>query len=707
MSHIPWWSAQQEKPNPRFWEFWRRQTTAKAPLRVEFKVSSPSPTKALNVASPLPASVRSVPCDSPIPRAALSVGLEPVSERVGQSTPQPVDDWSITSGDALDRLQGPALAERLRALLSVPLESLLPGPSATLDWPGELLPFQLDGVGALLTSDRILLADDMGLGKTVQAIAAIRILTHQRTVESVLIAAPAAIVQQWQREYRRWAPELRTLIIRGPAHDRAWQWNAEVHAAIVSYDTLRSDLGTGAMSAPGRKLWDVVVLDEAQRIKNDDTATSILVKRLRRKRSWAMTGTPLENKIEDLVSILEFVDHVEGSERVLHAPGETLLKRHQELQLRRRRMDVLEELPAKQIIEINLSLGPGQQATYRRAEEEGIVQLRKRGAAVRVRHVLELITRLKQICNFDSRTGESAKMSDISERLEILTEQGHRGLVFSQYTDDVFGVAAIARALQAYNPLTYTGRMSSAGREQVIQDFKTNIAHKALVLSVRAGGLGLNLQEASYVFHLDRWWNPAVERQAEDRTHRMGQTVPVTVFKYVCEGTIEERIRNLLADKQKIYDEVVDDVSFDIGSRLSESELFGFFGLDAPRRSTDRRRARPTGLELEDRCAKLLSSRGWSVERTPRSRDGGIDLIASRTDEVGIEQKLYVQCKDHARPVGVDVVRELVGVLPADRRVRPVLAAPMGVTAGAALEADQRGVRIWDAAVLEALELGE
>lgn len=707
MSHIPWWSAQQDKPNPRFWEFWRRQTTAETPFRVEFKVSNPPPTKALNVANPLPASVRSVLCESPIPREASIVGLEPVPERAGQSTRQPVDDWSIASGDALDRPQGPALAERLRALLAVPLESLLPGSSATLEWPGELLPFQLDGVRVLLTSDRILLADDMGLGKTVQAIAAIRILTHQRMIESVLIATPAAIVQQWQREYRRWAPELRTLIIRGPAHDRAWQWNAEVHAAIVSYDTLRSDLGTGAMSAPGRKLWDLVVLDEAQRIKNDDTATSILVKRLGRKRSWAMTGTPLENKIEDLVSILEFVDHVEGSERVVHAPGETLLKRHQDLQLRRRKMDVLKELPAKQIIEINLSLGAGQRATYRRAEEEGIVQLRKRGAAVRVQHVLELITRLKQICNFDSRTGESAKISNISERLEILTEQGHRALVFSQYTDDVFGVAAIARVLQAYNPVTYTGGMSGAGREQVIEDFKTNIAHKVLVLSVRAGGLGLNLQEASYVFHLDRWWNPAVEHQAEDRTHRMGQTVPVTVFKYVCEGTIEERIRNLLAEKQKLYDEVVDDVSFDISSRLSESDLFGLFGLQSPRRSAAKRQTKPTGLELEARCARLLSARGWLVERTPRSRDGGVDLIVSRIDEVGIEQKLYVQCKDWARPVGVDVVRELVGVLPADRGVRPVLAAPMGVTSDAAHEATQRGVRIWDAAMLAALESGD
>ncbi len=593
MRRAGWWRATTEEARPRFWWFWRRQARAEAPARVALVTTTSPLAKALRIAGAPLVGVRSLPSDSPTPDAASSVDLELVTER----TAQPGRRSSRNGPSALDgsaagapaKPDGPKLAERLRAVLAVPLESLLPGPAATLDWPGELMPFQLDGVRALIASERILLADDMGLGKTIQAIAAIRILLVQRAIASVLIVVPAAIVWQWQREYRRWAPELRTIIVHGPAHDRAWQWNAHVHVTIVSYDTLRADLTTGAMSAPGRKQWDLVVLDEAQRIKNKDTATSYLLKRLHRRRSWALTGTPLENNLEDLVSILEFVDHTAESSRTSRMPTVSLLRRHRELQLRRRKADVLEQLPPKQIIEIYTILGPGQRAAYQRAEEEGIVQLREKGASVRVQHVLELITRLKQICNFDPQTGESAKMSNIRERLTALAEQGHRALLFSQYTDDTFGVGSAARALEEHRPLTYTGAMSSADRDEAISTFKSNASHGVLILSVRAGGVGLNLQAASYVFHLDRWWNPAVERQAEDRTHRMGQVMPVTVFKYVCEGTIEERIRDILHEKQKLYDEVIDDVSFDLASRLTEHELFGLFGLQAPRRSPKHR----------------------------------------------------------------------------------------------------------------------
>ncbi|MGH2467678.1 MAG: restriction endonuclease, partial [Candidatus Limnocylindrales bacterium] len=315
------------------------------------------------------------------------------------------------------------------------------------------------------------------------------------------------------------------------------------------------------------------------------------------------------------------------------------------------------------------------------------------------------ILRLKQICNFDPSSGESAKLADVSERLAILSDEGHRALLFSQFTDETFGVAAIARELEAFRPLTFTGDMSGPARDETIRKFKESPQHRALILSLKAGGVGLNLQEASYVFHVDRWWNPAVERQAEDRSHRMGQLVPVTVFKYTCEGTIEERIRTILAGKQQLFDEVIDDVSLDVASRLTSEELFGLFGLAV--RAPQRPRSdafRPTGLELEDRCAQVLSTRGWHVERTPLSRDGGVDLIATRVDEVGIESEIWVQCKDHARPVGVEVVRELVGVLPVGRPVQAVLAARSGVTADARALADRRSVRIWDESALLALE---
>ena len=193
--------------------------------------------------------------------------------------------------------------------------------------------------------------------------------------------------------------------------------------------------------------------------------------------------------------------------------------------------------------------------------------------------MLELITRLKQICNADPRTGSSSKLDDIRDRLRELTAQGHKALIFSQYVNDISGVAAAARYLREFNPLVLTGDTPLEERSSLLNRFKARDEHKAIVISLRAGGLGLNLQEASYVFHLDRWWNPAVERQAEDRSHRLGQKVKVNVIKYSCVDTIEERIDRILEKKQELFDKVVDDVSLDLSARLSREEMLELFGL--------------------------------------------------------------------------------------------------------------------------------
>ena len=443
------------------------------------------------------------------------------------------------------------------------------------------MPFQKEGVRALVNSERMLLADDMGLGKTLQAIAAVRVLCAQRVIDAVLVVAPASLLDQWRRELEKWAPELRAIIVRGPIADRAWQWQAEVHVTLVSYETLRSDFG-GSIRAPvRRKVWDVAIADEAQRIKNRN-ATSDALKGLPRRRSWALTGTPLENDEEELASILEFVDHTGLTSSRHYRPGVELLRRHGQLQLRRKKGDVLDDLPPKQVTKVFIPLQAGQKESYDRAERDGIVYLKSLGANVRVQHVLELITRLKQICNADPETGQSSKLRDIRERLGQLVAQGHRALVFSQYTSPTFGLAAAAGYLEAFNPLTLTGDVAQSQRASIIERFKTTDTHKALLLSLRVGGVGLNLQEASYVFHLDRWWNPAVEHQAEDRSHRFGQTAKVNVIKYACTGTIEERIDAILKRKQDLFDQLIDDVSFNLSARLSNEEIFGLFGLDPP-----------------------------------------------------------------------------------------------------------------------------
>ena len=475
--------------------------------------------------------------------------------------------------------RGLTLAERLWRALAAPLKDARPGWSVRLEWVGDLMPFQMEGVNALVSSERLLLADDMGLGKTLQTIAAARILKAQRKIASCLVVAPSSLLDQWRREIEKWAPELSAIIIRGSVSDRATWWKARRDVTLVGYETLRSDF-----DGPARqRTWDVVVADEAQRIKNRND-TSAALKGLPRRRSWALTGTPIENHEEELASILEFVDYDPGEGSKRYAPGPELMRRHEELQLRRKKSDVLHDLPDKLVSMTPIELGDRQRKSYDKAEEEGRVYLRSLGAEVQVRHILELITRLKQICNADPETGESSKLDDIRDRVELLSAQGHKALVFSQYVTREAGVEAVVNRLREFAPLAITGATPQEERTPIIERFKSRGEHKALVLSLRVGGLGLNLQEASYVFHLDRWWNPAVERQAEDRSHRIGQTVKVNVIKYSCVGTIEERIDRILERKQGLFDQLIDDVSLDLSAQLNREEMFGLFGLEPPPR---------------------------------------------------------------------------------------------------------------------------
>lgn len=525
--------------------------------------------------------------------------LEPLDRAAGaleilDSDPA-LHEWSGSSGVAiavdlstdpsgLPRARGtgaalrgaPPLAQRLRELLAAPSKVQIQ--DVELDWPGGLLPFQLDGVRALVASRRLLLADDMGLGKTLQAIAAVRVLLKGRAVRDALIVAPASLLEQWRREIRKWAPEVRTMIVRGPAPERSWRWSAEADVLLASYDTLRAEFDRDPRSQAWRRTWGIVIADEAQRIKNRNQ-TSGALKHLRRERSWALTGTPLENRADDLASIMEFVDHDSSCEPRRFWPGKELAARHRQLQLRRKKIDVLQELPPKQTIKVSVQLHPDQHRSYSRAEEEGIVFLEGLGREIRVHHLIALLTRLKQICNADPESGRSAKLDDIETRLDELTAQGHKALLFSQYVDNRFGVSAIVRRLARFNPISITGMNPQEERLEVIDRFKREDSHRVLVLSLRVGGLGLNLQEASYVFYMDRWWNPAAERQSEDRSHRIGQSAKVNVFKYACVGTIEERIDEILESKQRLFDEAVDDVSMDLRSGLAKRDLFGLFGL--------------------------------------------------------------------------------------------------------------------------------
>lgn len=455
-----------------------------------------------------------------------------------------------------------------------------------LEWAKKPFPYQIEGIELLISREALLLADDMGLGKTIQTVSAIRILVYQKHLKQVLIVVPSGLVSQWRQEIHLIAPELRLSTVYGPAEDRAYQWRTPTEIYLTGYETLREDFTANPQSPP-RRIWDLVVLDEAQKIKNKETEISQKCKALLRRRAWALTGTPLENRVEELTSILEFTRPLKPGEKPTHiVPGARMRELQRNLQLRRKKSEVLLQLPPKTISTILLPLNPKQRETYDRAEKEGILQLEEQKEHLTISNVLELIMRLKQICNFCPVSRESVKMDDVQERIAALVAEGHRAIIFSQFVDSRFGATAISRRLRGFEPLVFTGSLNMREKDTLVRKFKTDPSRRVMILSLRAGGQGLNLQDASYVFHFDRWWNPALEHHAEDRSHRQGQTLPVHVYRYTCENTIEERIENILVQKQRLFDDLVDDVTIDLRMRLSEEELFGLFGLAPPSRGT-------------------------------------------------------------------------------------------------------------------------
>ncbi|MBN1589360.1 MAG: DEAD/DEAH box helicase [Pirellulales bacterium] len=485
---------------------------------------------------------------------------------------------SALTGGLLTRIRPPKdvikLEDRLNYLLQPPLEALLA--ERSLRFCFEPFHYQYEGIAFLYPRHAAILADEMGLGKTMQAITAIRLLVHRGEVRRVLLVCPKPLVTNWQREFDAWAPEIPASVVEGDQTKRHWQWLLpDVPVTIANYELLRRDrsLLTGADSA---LTFDLVVLDEAQRIKNRRSATSQAVCSLRSRRRWAMTGTPVENSPEDLVGIFDFLlpgclSSDMRPRRMGRAVSDHILRRTKE--------EVLTDLPPKLFRDAEMELSPEQQAAYQLAEGDGVVHLNDLGSQITIQHVFELILRLKQICNFDPATGTSSKLERLEADLEEVAHSGRKAIVFSQW---VKTIEQLRGPLARFGPLEYHGRVPSKQRDAVIRQFGEDRDSHVLLISYGAGSVGLNLQFASYVFLFDRWWNPAVEDQAINRVHRIGSAGPVTVTRFLALGTIEERINRILEEKRELFDTIFCDTRPHRRQSLSQEEIFGLFDLKGP-----------------------------------------------------------------------------------------------------------------------------
>ena len=495
----------------------------------------------------------------PVKLPTLPDGVAPAKPRI---RPKPTADTVL-------------FKDRLLYLLQPPLDGLFDG--RQLEVPVEPFPYQLEGIAFLMPRHHALLADEMGLGKTAQAILTLRLLFHQGEVRRGLVVCPKPLVHNWARELKQWAPDVPFEVLEGDAEHRRTAWLvSNCPLKLVNYEALTRDAD---LATDARVFFDVVVLDEAQRIKNRESKTAQVVRSLHRSRSWALTGTPIENHPDDLVNIFSFVDPG-------RIPPETPPKRLTTLTadciLRRTKDDVQSDMPPKTVRDLEVELTAAQRQAYVRAENDGVIHLNELGQTLTVSHVFQLVMRLKQICNFDPLTGESAKLEQLLTDMEEVADSGRKALVFSQWVEPL---QVLATALAPYNPLQYHGKIPQPQRTPVLDRFRDDPDCHVLLMSYGTGSVGLNLQFTNYVFLFDRWWNPAVEDQAINRAHRLGQRHPVTVTRFVVGDTIEQRIADILEAKRKVFNDLLAQADKPAALGLSEDEIFGLFDIQARPRS--------------------------------------------------------------------------------------------------------------------------
>ncbi len=484
---------------------------------------------------------------------------------------------------------------------------------------GALRPYQKTGVHWLRFLTRLglgaCLADDMGLGKTVQVIA---LLLHQKqeaeeTGKPSLLVVPASLIANWKAEIERFAPSLTTLIAHPSEGVTEASDVAQACDLIITTYTMLTRL-----EWLHSRDWRFVILDEAQAIRNAGTRQSRAVKELRAEGRIALTGTPVENRLSDLWSLFDFLNPgLLGSAKAFgrlakqmsqesakpneprtgspgsanpYAPLRTLVRPYI---LRRLKTDksVIADLPEKSEVNAWCGLSRRQAALYEQAVRElaaavdGADGIQRRGI------VLASLMRLKQICNHPSQwTGdnsyaeeESGKFARLKEICEELAERQEKALVFTQFREVTAPLADFLARIFGRPGLTLHGQTAVGKRRELVEAFQRDHGPPFFVLSLKAGGTGLNLTAASHVIHFDRWWNPAVENQATDRAFRIGQKRNVLVHKFICRGTVEEKIDALIAEKTALARNLLDGGGEALLTEMSNADLLRFVALDVNR----------------------------------------------------------------------------------------------------------------------------
>ncbi|MDQ2816759.1 MAG: DEAD/DEAH box helicase [Candidatus Eremiobacteraeota bacterium] len=443
-----------------------------------------------------------------------------------------------------------------------------------------LRPYQRKGLDFLSYLGRYnfggILADDMGLGKTLQVLSYIERERTRRGGAPNLIVCPTSVTHTWLNEAARFTPEMKvTLLSAGSGRDAIYKCASEYDLLVTSYALARRD--AESLSKLGFR---TVVLDEAQQIKNPQAKISQVIKSLEAEQRLALTGTPIENSVLDLWSIVDYVmPGLLGNERHFRTTFETpimrdgdvekqqrLAKRVQPFMIRRLKTQVAADLPSRTEQTIECEMTAAQKKAYReivlRARRDILREVDERGLGRAQISILAALTKLRQICCHPGLVGDhwredqeaSGKFQAFLELVDSVVDSGHRLLVFSSFTE-MLGIMREAFDARGRGYAYLDG--ATKHRHKVLEDFKREDGPPIFLMSLKAGGVGLTVTEADYVILYDPWWNPAVERQAIDRTHRIGQTKPVTAYRLVTLGSVEEKIQSLQGRKQALADAVV------------------------------------------------------------------------------------------------------------------------------------------------------